>query len=92
MCLLALGELIWRGRGLSITFAVGHIGATLIVAVGLVAAVETGWLPFSVARASDVGGQLWRGVCAGRPDRIDTVALAAGLDRLVARHRVGGGP
>ena len=55
VCLLALGELIWRGRGLLITFAVGHIGATLIVAVGLVAAVETGWLPFSVARATDVG-------------------------------------
>ena len=55
VCLLALGELIWRGRGLLITFAVGHIGATLILAVGLVGAVETGWLPFSVARATDVG-------------------------------------
>lgn len=55
VCLLALGELIWRGRGLLITFAVGHIGATVIVAVGLVAAVETGRLPFSVARATDVG-------------------------------------
>lgn len=55
VCLLALGELIWRGRGLLITFAVGHIGATVIVAVGLVAAVETGWLPFSVAHATDVG-------------------------------------
>jgi rhomboid family protein len=55
VCLLALGELIWCGRGLIITFAVGHIGATLIVAVGLVVAVETGWLPISVARASDVG-------------------------------------
>lgn len=54
-CLLALGELIWRSRGLIITFAVGHVGATLIVAVGLVAAVETGWAPISVARASDVG-------------------------------------
>ena len=55
VCLLALGELIWRGRGLLITFAVGHVGATLILAVGLVAAVETGWLPFSIARATDVG-------------------------------------
>jgi hypothetical protein len=55
VCLLALGELIWRSRGLLITFAVGHIGATLIVAAGLVAAVQTGWLPVSVARASDVG-------------------------------------
>jgi hypothetical protein len=55
VCLLALGELIWRGRGLVITFAVGHIGATLMVAAGLVAALEAGWLPFSVARATDVG-------------------------------------
>ena len=55
VCLLALGELIWRSRGLLIAFAVGHVGATLLVAVGLVAAVEAGWLPTSVARASDVG-------------------------------------
>ena len=55
VCLLALGEIFWRGKGLIIAFAVGHIGATLIVAVGLVAAVETGSLPSSVARASDVG-------------------------------------
>lgn len=55
VCLLALGELIWRSKGLLIAFALGHIGATLIIAVGLVAAVEVGWLPMSVARASDVG-------------------------------------
>jgi hypothetical protein len=55
VCLLALGELIWRGKGLVIAFAIGHIGATLIVAVGLVVAVEVGWLPFSIAHASDVG-------------------------------------
>jgi len=55
VCLLALGELIWHSRGLLIAFAVGHVGATLLVAVGLVAAVEAGWLPTSVARASDVG-------------------------------------
>ncbi len=55
VCLLALGELIWRGRGLLLAFAVGHVGATLIVAAGLVAAVKAGWLPISVARASDVG-------------------------------------
>jgi hypothetical protein len=55
VCLLALGELIWRSKGLVIAFAVGHLGATLIVAVGLAAALEAGWLPMSVARASDVG-------------------------------------
>lgn len=55
VCLLALGELMWRGRGLVVAFAVGHIGATLMVAVGLAAAMEAGFLPMSVARASDVG-------------------------------------
>lgn len=55
VCLLALGELTWRGRGMLLAFAVGHVGATLIVAAGLVAAVETGWLPASVSHASDVG-------------------------------------
>ncbi len=54
-CLLALGELIWRGKGLVVAFTVGHVGATLIVAVGLVVALKAGWLPFSIARASDVG-------------------------------------
>jgi hypothetical protein len=55
VCLLALGELIWRSGGLLIAFTVGHIGATLLVAVGLVAAVKAGWLPIAVARANDVG-------------------------------------
>ena len=55
VCLLALGELIWRSRGLLIAFTVGHIGATLLVAVGLVAGVKAGLVPISVARASDVG-------------------------------------
>jgi hypothetical protein len=55
MCLLALGELVWSGRGLILAFAVGHVGATLLVAVGLTVAIGAGWLPVSVAHASDVG-------------------------------------
>ncbi|BBZ42066.1 rhomboid-like protein [Mycobacterium conspicuum] len=55
VCLLALGELIWRSRGLLIAFTLGHIGATLLVAVGLTAAVKMGWVPVSITRASDVG-------------------------------------
>jgi hypothetical protein len=55
VCLLALGELVWRSNGLLITFAIGHIGATLIVAGLLAAAVEAGQLPTSIARARDVG-------------------------------------
>jgi hypothetical protein len=55
VCLLALGELVWRGRGLLLAFAVGHVGATLLVAVGLAVAIGAGWLPISVAHANDVG-------------------------------------
>ncbi len=55
VCLLALGELIWRSRGLVIAFALGHIGATLAVAAWLATALTAGWLPMSLARATDVG-------------------------------------
>jgi hypothetical protein len=55
MCLLALGELIWRSGRLIAAFAIGHVGATLIVAVGLAVAVEVGWQPISIADATDVG-------------------------------------
>ncbi|MDT5092071.1 MAG: hypothetical protein QOH60_1434 [Mycobacterium sp.] len=55
VCLLALAELFWRSGRVLITFAIGHVGATLIVAMGLVAAVDFGWLPVSVVRATDVG-------------------------------------
>jgi hypothetical protein len=55
VCLLALGELIWRSRGLVVAFALGHIGATLVVAVWLAAALKAGWLPMSLAHTTDVG-------------------------------------
>jgi hypothetical protein len=53
--LLALAEVMWGSRRLVLAFAAGHVGATLLVAVGLTAAVEIGWLPLSVSRATDVG-------------------------------------
>jgi hypothetical protein len=55
VCLLALAELLWRSRWLVLAFTLGHVGATVIVAFGLVAAIWCGWLPISVARATDVG-------------------------------------
>lgn len=55
VCLLALAELIWRSGRLAIVFVTGHIGATLLVACGLTAAIELHWLPLKIARASDVG-------------------------------------
>jgi hypothetical protein len=55
VCLLGLGELLWRSGRLLVAFAVGHVGATLLVAAGLSAAITRGWLPTSVARAADVG-------------------------------------
>jgi hypothetical protein len=54
-CLLALAELLWGSGRLVVAFVVGHVGATLLVAVGLTAAVALGWLPASVSRATDVG-------------------------------------
>jgi hypothetical protein len=54
-CLLALAELHLRTIRLVVAFLVGHIGATLVVAAALAAAVEFGWLPLSITRASDVG-------------------------------------
>jgi hypothetical protein len=54
-CLLALAELHLRTIRLVAAFLVGHIGATLLVAAALAAAVEFGWLPLSITRASDVG-------------------------------------
>lgn len=55
VCLLALGELLWRGKRLVIAFSLGHVGATLIIAAGLATAILVGQLPASVASASDVG-------------------------------------
>lgn len=55
VCLLALAELCWHSGRLIVTFVAGHIGATLVVAAGLAAAVHLHWLPMSVTRASDVG-------------------------------------
>jgi len=55
VCLLALGELLWRGKRLVVAFTVGHVGATLIIAVVLAIAIVEGWLPASIASASDVG-------------------------------------
>jgi hypothetical protein len=55
VCLLALAELIWHSGRLALVFITGHIGATLLVACGLTAAIELHWLPMKLARASDVG-------------------------------------
>jgi len=55
VCLLALAELRWRSARVLITFAAGHIVATLIVAAGLAAAIKLGWIQISVAHEPDVG-------------------------------------
>src|ERR1700758_1541076 len=55
MCLMAVAELLWRSGRLAVAFVVGHVGATLLVAVGLTAAVELGWRSADVTRATDVG-------------------------------------
>jgi hypothetical protein len=55
VCLLAVAELLWCSRRLIQAFVLGHIGATVVVAVGLAAAIKFGWLPTSLAGATDVG-------------------------------------
>ncbi|RJO73980.1 hypothetical protein D5S18_18820 [Nocardia panacis] len=54
-CLLALAELRFGSGQLVRIFLAGHIGATLLVAIGLWVAVGVQWLPRSVGRAEDVG-------------------------------------
>lgn len=53
--LLALGELLWFSRRLLVAFIVGHVGATLIVAAGITAALTAGRVSASIADATDVG-------------------------------------
>lgn len=55
VCLLGIAELFWSSGRLVVAFAVGHIGATLLVAAGLAAAVKLAWLPVAITRAEDVG-------------------------------------
>ena len=55
VALLALGELLWEGRRLVVTFVVGHVGATLLVAAGIAAALMAGWVSHSIVNATDVG-------------------------------------
>lgn len=55
VALLALAELLWRSRRLVVAFAIGHVGATLLVAAGLAAAVAAGLLSMSVIDVTDVG-------------------------------------
>src|SRR5690348_10745184 len=45
VCLMALAELLWGSGRLLLAFGIGHVGATLLVAIGLVTAVSYGWLP-----------------------------------------------
>jgi hypothetical protein len=104
ICLLALAELLWRSSRLILAFLAGHIGTTLVVAAGLAAAVELGWLPFSITRASDVGmsygalavlGALtaaiperWRPVWVGWWVPVGLVGAVAGADFTDAGHAI----
>lgn len=55
VCLLALFEVLFHSARLIVAFAVGHIGATVLVAAGLTAAIKLGVLSAAVSRADDVG-------------------------------------
>lgn len=104
ICLLALAELLWRSGRLVVAFVTGHVGATLLVAAGLTAAVELGWLPLSVSRATDVGmsygaaavlGSLtaaiprrWRPVWLGWWLAVGVAVVAVGRDFTDVGHAV----
>lgn len=55
MALLALGELLWESRRLVVAFVVGHVGATLLVAGGIAAALAVGRVAPSIVYVTDVG-------------------------------------
>lgn len=103
-CLLALAELLWRSGRLVVAFTVGHIGATLLVAVGLTAAVGFGWLSTDVSRATDVGmsygasavlgtltaavSRRWRPVWLGWWLAVAAAVVAVGRDFTDTGHAV----
>jgi hypothetical protein len=55
ICLLALAELKFGTLRSIRIFLAGHLGATLLVALGLWIAVSEHWVPLSITRAEDVG-------------------------------------
>ena len=82
-CLLVLAELHLRSIRLMVAFVIGHIGATLVVVGALAAAVEFGWLPMSITRASDVGMSYGALAVLGALTAAIPRALASGVGRLV---------
>ncbi|WP_059018815.1 rhomboid-like protein [Mycobacterium sp. M26] len=55
VALLAVAELVLRSWRVVVAFVVGHVGATLLVAAGLAAAVGVGVLSMSIVDVTDVG-------------------------------------
>jgi hypothetical protein len=102
LCLLGLGESIWGSRHLIYAFVTGHVGATLLVAIGLTGAVESGWTPAEITRATDVGtsygatavlGALavavpgrWRPAVIGAWVGVGVAAVAVGRDFTDVGH------
>ncbi len=90
MCLLALCEVMFGSIRLIVAFAVGHIGATLLVAIGLATAVRAGWIEAgSVTRAVDVGmsygaAAVLGGLTAAIPPRWRWVWLGAWVGLAVS--------
>jgi hypothetical protein len=104
VCLLGLAELLWGSGHLVIAFAVGHVGASLLVAVWLTIAIELAWLPPTVSAAEDVGmsygavavlgaitGALrrpWRPIWIGWWFAVVIAAVAVGDDFVYIGHAV----
>lgn len=104
VCLLALAELLWCSRRVLQAFILGHVGATLVVAGGLAAAIEFGWLPRSLAGVSDVGlsygamavlGTLtaaipvkWRAAWVAGWLTVAVVVIASGAEFVATGHAI----
>ena len=87
VCLLAVAELVLRGRRVVLAFLLGHVGATLIVAVGLAVAIQWVGCETETALGQRRRDQLRRRCRVGRPDGCHTESLARRMDGLVDRDR-----
>jgi hypothetical protein len=65
VCLLAAAELVFGSGRLIIIFLAGHVGATLLIAVGLLIAVDAGTISSTVMQAEDVGVSYGAAAVAG---------------------------
>ncbi|MDI6626990.1 MAG: hypothetical protein QME72_04640 [Rhodococcus sp. (in: high G+C Gram-positive bacteria)] len=80
--LFAVAEWISGWRRFLVTFSAGHIGATVLVAVGLLIGIHNDWLADSLAMAVDVGVSYAAAAVAGSMIRYLPMPWCAGWAAL----------